>query len=340
MAKKLILYNLTKRYGKHTVFNNLNLSIDENEFFVILGPSGAGKSTLLKLIVGIEEPDNGRIFINGKEVTKLPPNKRNIAMVFQNYALYPNMTVFENIAFPLKMHHEPDIVKKVIAAAEKLNIADILKKNATKISGGQKQRVALARAIVRKPSLFLLDEPLSNLDARIRFSAREELKRIQMDVHDTFVFVTHDQGEAASLADRVAVLHAGRVEQIAPFSELYETPKSEWLGDFIGNYPMNFLPGEFAGEGNDLNVGFRAEWLEEDPAGIECTVQSYEVVGDIYYLFCKVGPDADLSQDADPENTVNRFTLVYKSAGRREYGEKLKLKITKYLKFRDGLLVQ
>ena len=177
----------------------INLTVDDNEFFVILGPSGTGKSTLLKLIVGIEYPDEGRIFIDGKDVTELPPNKRNIAMVFQNYALYPNMTVFENIAFPLRMRKESNISKRVRAVAEKLNISDVLGKNATRISGGQKQRVALARAIVRNPALFLLDEPLSNLDARIRFSAREELKRIQRDLNNTFIFVTHDQSEAAGV---------------------------------------------------------------------------------------------------------------------------------------------
>lgn len=325
MATKLELKNLTKRYGNYTVFDNLNLTVEDNEFFVILGPSGVGKSTLMKLIVGIEYPDNGRIILNGKDITDLPPNRRNIAMVFQNYALYPNMTVFENIAFPLKMHKVRNISKRVREVAEKLNIGDILKKNATKISGGQKQRVALARAIVRNPSIFLLDEPLSNLDARIRFTAREELKRIQKDLNNTFLFVTHDQSEAASLADRVAVIHDGKVEQVAPFSELYETPSTKWLGDFIGNYPMNFLPGSFAGEGEDIHVGFRSEWLEEDKSGIECTVQGIEVVGDLYYLFCKVNED---------------HSLIYKSSTPRQTGDKVKLKITKYLKYQDEVLVQ
>ena len=337
MPKKLELEGLTKRYGKHTVFSDLNIEVEENEFFVILGPSGVGKSTLLKLIVGIELPDKGRVKINGKDVTRVPTNKRNIAMVFQNYALYPNMTVFENIAFPLKMHHRTNIVKTVLEAAERLNISDILKKNATKISGGQKQRVALARAIVRKPALFLLDEPLSNLDARIRFSAREELRRIQIELHDTFVFVTHDQSEAASLADRVAVLHGGGVEQIAPFQQLYDTPSTEWLGDFIGNYPMNFLPGPILGEAEDLNVGFRSEWIEENSSGIPCTVQSIEVVGDIFYTFCRTGTE---SESDDPAEMAERHTIVYKSAIRRGFGDKVQLKVSKYLKFRDGHLAE
>lgn len=339
MPKKLVLEGLTKRYGDHTVFDDLNLEIDENEFFVILGPSGTGKSTMLKLIVGIEPPDRGKVIINGKDVTMLPPNRRNIAMVFQNYALYPNMTVFENIAFPLKMRHESNIARRVKEAAEKLNIADILKKNATRISGGQKQRVALARAIVRKPSLFLLDEPLSNLDARIRFSAREELKRIQMDLHDTFVFVTHDQSEAASMADRVAVLHAGKVEQVSPFADLYEKPSTEWLGDFIGNYPMNFLPGEYLGEA-DLTVGFRSEWLQEDPSGIECTVKSAEIVGDTYYLYCTTDEDDSGDDPEDVDAMAKQHSLIYKSAHNKSIGDKIKLKVTKHVTFKDGYRVE
>lgn len=339
MAKKLVLEGLTKRYGNHTVFDDLHLEVDENEFFVILGPSGTGKSTMLKLIVGIEPPDAGRVIINGKDVTALPPNKRDIAMVFQNYALYPNMTVYENIAFPLKMRKRTNINQRVREAAEKLNISDILKKNATKISGGQKQRVALARAIVRKPALFLLDEPLSNLDARIRFSAREELKRIQEDLNDTFVFVTHDQGEAASMADRVAVLHAGKVEQISTFTELYERPSTEWLGDFIGNYPMGFLPGKFVGE-KDVNVGFRSEWLKEDPNGIECTVEGIEVVGDTYYLFCRTGEGKTNTNPDDLEEIEDTYPMIYKSAKRIETGEKIKLSVTRYEKFKDGFRVE
>lgn len=339
MAKKLVLEGLTKRYGNHTVFDDLNLEIDENEFFVILGPSGTGKSTMLKLIVGIEPPDRGRVIINGKDVTDLPPNKRNIAMVFQNYALYPNMTVFENIAFPLRMRHRTNIVARVREAAEKLNISDILKKNATKISGGQKQRVALARAIVRKPSLFLLDEPLSNLDARIRFSAREELKRIQRDLNDTFVFVTHDQSEAASLADRVAVLHAGKVEQISTFHDMYERPSTEWLGDFIGNYPMSFLPGEYAEE-SGVNIGFRTEWLAEDPSGFECTVHAVEVTGDTYYLFCRTGEGSEDTSSVSIKEMENQYSFVFKSSVRRNTGDKLHIKITKYLKYKDGYLVE
>ncbi len=324
MGIKLELQGLTKKYGNQKVFDNLDLTIEDNEFFVVLGPSGTGKSTLLKLIVGIEEPDSGKIILNGKDITHLPINRRNISMVFQNYALYPNMSVFDNIAFPLRMHHVGGIKRKVQDAAEKLNISDILKKNVTRISGGQKQRVALARAIVREPAIFLLDEPLSNLDARIRYTAREELKRIQRELDNTFVFVTHDQSEAASMADRVAVLNGGKVEQIDPFEKLYETPRTEWLGDFIGNYPMSFLPGSVVGEPDDIRVGFRSEWLEESTTGFQVTVEAMEITGDTYFLFCR---------------TDDGTSIVFKSLGRRSVGDKLKLKINRYNKYRDGELV-
>ncbi len=324
MGIKLELQGLTKKYGNQKVFNDINLTIEDNEFFVFLGPSGTGKSTLLKLIVGIEEPDAGKIILNGKDITHLPPNKRNIAMVFQNYALYPNMSVFDNIAFPLRMHHEGGIRRKVEEAAEKLNISDILKKNVTRISGGQKQRVALARAIVREPAIFLLDEPLSNLDARIRFTAREELKRIQRELNNTFVFVTHDQSEAASMADRVAVLHDGKVEQIDPFEKLYEYPSTEWLGDFIGNYPMGFLPGPVVGEPEDIRIGFRSEWLEESDKGFDATVEAMEITGDTFFLFCR---------------TEDGTQITFKSLKRREVGDKIKLKVNRYNSYRNGVLV-
>jgi len=185
---KLELDSITKRYGKRAVINELSVKIMDNEFFVILGPSGEGKSTLLRLIAGIEKPDSGKIYIDGKDVTELPPNKRNIAMVFQNYALYPNKNVFENIAFPLKMMKlsKEEINKRVNEIAERLGIKEILDKPVTKISGGQQQRVALARALVRDPSLFLLDEPLSNIDPRTRFSAIKLLKSISKRVQKNF----------------------------------------------------------------------------------------------------------------------------------------------------------
>jgi len=288
MTVKLRFDRVTKRFGKgRFIADDISLDIDTGEFFVILGPSGEGKSTLLRMVAGIETVDAGRIFIDGKEVTHIAPNKRNIAMVFQNYALYPNMNVYKNIAFPLRMQYYPheEIEPKVRDVAKTLGITEILDRRVNQISGGQQQRVALARAIVRNPTLFLLDEPLSNLDARVRFAARAELKKIQKDLGQTFVFVTHDQKEAEVLSDRTGVIHQGRFEQVGPFGDLYERPATRWIGDFVGDVPMNYMPWTEAGTGGQL--GFRPEWAEVSDSGTEsATVQVSERVGDFSYLLC------------------------------------------------------
>jgi trehalose transport system ATP-binding protein len=288
MTAKLRFDRVTKRFGKQTpVADDISLDIDPGEFFVILGPSGEGKSTLLRMVAGIETVDAGRIFIDGQDVTHIAPNKRNIAMVFQNYALYPNMNVYKNIAFPLKMQYFPseEIEPKVRDVARTLGITEILDRRVNQISGGQQQRVALARAIVRNPTLFLLDEPLSNLDARVRFSARAELKKIQRDLGQTFLFVTHDQKEAETLSDRTGVIHHGVFEQVGPFADLYERPATRWIGDFVGDVPMNYMPWQEAGAAGA--AGFRPEWAEVSPQGTEtATVQVSERVGDFAYLLC------------------------------------------------------
>jgi trehalose transport system ATP-binding protein len=287
MTIKLGFDRVTKRFGDRLVADDISLDIDAGEFFVILGPSGEGKSTLLRMVAGIEPVDAGRIWIDGKDVTHAPPNKRNIAMVFQNYALYPNMNVYRNIAFPLKMQYfsAEEIDPKVRDVARTLGISEILQHRVNQISGGQQQRVALARAIVRNPSVFLLDEPLSNLDARVRFTARSELKKLQKDLGQTFVYVTHDQKEAESLSDRTGVIHHGRFEQVGPFNDLYEKPATRWIGDFVGDVPMNYVPTEQSGETGEL--GFRPEWAEVAPDGTEsATVQVSERVGDFSFLLC------------------------------------------------------
>lgn len=307
---KLELRNVTKIYGKTTVIKDLSISVDPGEFFVVLGPSGTGKSTLLKIIVGIEQPTSGQVLIDGKDVTRMPPNKRNLAMVFQNYALYPNMNVFNNIAFPLKMHHQKDITQKVREVARKLNIYEILGKKVNQISGGQQQRVALARAMVRDPALFLLDEPLSNLDARVRFSARSELKRLQQELQQTFLFVTHDQKEAEALGDRVAVLNKGEFQQIAPYKELYENPSTTWVGDFVGDFPMNFVDGK----------GFRPEWAEVGSGPFSMVVDSSESFGDVNYVFGKTDREEHIVLKS-PEKVSIGTRLTFSVSRFKEFSE-------------------
>ncbi|BCU71539.1 ABC transporter ATP-binding protein [Stygiolobus caldivivus] len=323
---KLELDSVTKIYNKRAVIDKLSLQVRDNEFFVILGPSGEGKSTLLRLIAGIEKPDSGKIYIDSKDVTDLPPNKRNIAMVFQSYALYPNKNVFENIAFPLKMSKlsKQEISKRVTEIAERLGIKDILEKPVTKISGGQQQRVALARALVRDPSLFLMDEPLSNIDPRTRFSAIKLLKSIQKEYKKTFILVTHNHAEAATLADRIGVLHKGKFEQIGSYTELYERPATRWIGEFIGDVPMNFIDAKVFNIDFNGEIGFRPEWVSLEDKVFECEVESTEVIGDSYYVSCRIG-----------ENQI-----VVRAERQYEIGEKLGFSIKKYYKYIEGKLAE
>ncbi|MGC8533196.1 MAG: ABC transporter ATP-binding protein [Candidatus Parvarchaeum sp.] len=282
---KLELKGVTKKFGKKAVIDNLDLKIYEGELFAILGPSGTGKSTLLRIIVGIEEPDSGKIFLDGKDITDLSPNKRDIAMVFQSFALYPNMDVYRNIAFPLKIARfkKDQIEKRVKAAAKLLGISEILPSAVSKISGGQKQRVALARALVRSPSMFLLDEPFSNLDARVRFTAREELKRLREQLHSTFVYVTHDQRETSNITSRVGVLNDGKFQQIDSFENLYNFPKNRWVGDFIGNFPMSFIK-----KSDSISWGFRPEWASAGEGALKAKLVTNEIVGDVNYWMCEM----------------------------------------------------
>lgn len=326
MTVKLNLVDITKKFGSNVVLNHLNLEVNEGEFMVILGPSGMGKTTMLRTIVGIEQPNSGRIIVDGEDVTNKPPNKRNLSMVFQNYALYPNMNVYKNIAFPLKMARIPKqkIDTKVKEVAKLLNIDKVIQQNVTTLSGGQKQRVALARALVRDPALFLLDEPLSNLDARVRYTARQELKKIQKELGKSFVYVTHDQAEAQNLADRVAVLHNGKIEQIGPYEELYNYPVSEWLGDFLGEFPMNFVDGdEFGYPG--VHVGFRHNWASLSQDGIPATVVLVEISDDGYNTHCSINQEKQ---------------IIVKTEKKLSLGDKIKITPKKMNIYEDGILTK
>jgi len=242
---------VAKRFGNHQALHAVNLTVADGEFVVLLGASGSGKTTLLRIVAGLEKASHGTVIIGGRRVDDLPPRRRGIAMVFQNYAVFPHMTVFDNIGFGLAMQKVPaaEIERRVRRVAELLHIEELLKRYSGQLSGGQRQRVAVARALAVEPAVLLMDEPLSNLDALLRLEMRAELKGVLQESRTTTIYVTHDQVEAMSLADRIAVMHEGRIVQAAPATEVYHHPATRFVGGFIGNPPMNFLPAEREGEG-------------------------------------------------------------------------------------------
>jgi sn-glycerol 3-phosphate transport system ATP-binding protein len=237
--------NVSKQKGQATILDNINICIHPGEFVVIVGPSGCGKSTLLRLIAGLEDLSFGEIHINAQCMNHIPPAKRDMAMVFQNYALYPHMTVFDNMAYGLKMRRVPraEIQKRVQDVAVLLKLVPYLDRKPGDLSGGQKQRVAMGRAIVRKPSVFLFDEPLSNLDAALRSEMRHEIKKLHQQFKTTSLYVTHDQTEAMTMAERILVLNQGRIEQIGSPKTIYQEPESMFVAGFMGHYPINFIEG-------------------------------------------------------------------------------------------------
>jgi multiple sugar transport system ATP-binding protein len=269
----------------------LNLDIADGEFMVLVGPSGSGKTTALRMLAGLEEVDAGAVFIGERDVSDVPPKQRDVAMVFQNYALYPYLTVAANIGFPLRIARvrKRDREARVKEVAKLLGLTEFLERKPAQLSGGQRQRVAMGRAIVRVPSVFLMDEPLSNLDAKLRVQMRADIAALQADFGVTNVYVTHDQAEAMTLGHRVAVLNEGHLQQVGPPRELYERPANLFVAGFIGSPSMNLLPAAAVGMGANGNVvGFRPEHVEigGDGEGIDVRVDVVEDIGADAYIFC------------------------------------------------------
>ena len=257
----IVLKQVSKVFGEAKVIPSIDLEIDNGEFVVFVGPSGCGKSTLLRLIAGLEDVSGGQIMIDGKDGTNLKPSERGLAMVFQSYALYPHMSVRKNIAFPLKMANMPqaEIDKKVADAARVLNLTDYLERKPRQLSGGQRQRVAIGRAIVRQPAAFLFDEPLSNLDAALRVNMRLEISELHQQLKTTMIYVTHDQVEAMTMADKIVVLNRGNIEQVGSPLELYRSPRNLFVAGFIGSPKMNFVKGAYAQTLSADTIGVRPE---------------------------------------------------------------------------------
>ncbi|PZQ95895.1 MAG: sugar ABC transporter ATP-binding protein [Cereibacter sphaeroides] len=261
---KIVLRKVAKRFGEVAVIPSIDLDIEDGEFVVFVGPSGCGKSTLLRLIAGLEDVSDGKIEIDGVNATDLPPAKRGLAMVFQSYALYPHMSVRKNIAFPLKMAgmNPDEIARKVDGAAKVLNLTNYLERKPGQLSGGQRQRVAIGRAIVREPAAFLFDEPLSNLDAALRVNMRLEISELHQTLKTTMIYVTHDQVEAMTMADKIVVLNAGRIEQVGSPMELYRNPANVFVAGFIGSPKMNLINGQEAARHNATTIGVRPEHID------------------------------------------------------------------------------
>jgi multiple sugar transport system ATP-binding protein len=301
------LQNLSKRWGSFVGVENFNLTIADEEFLVLLGPSGCGKTTTMRMIAGLEDASDGDILIDGKRVNDLDPKDRNVAMVFQSYALYPNMNVYENIRFPLKVRKVPESEHKarVMRASAMVELDEFLHRKPAELSGGQRQRVALARAIVREPNVFLMDEPLSNLDAKLRVSTRAQIKNLSHELKVTTIYVTHDQIEAMTLADRVVVMKGGVVQQVGSPTEIYDRPENAFVASFIGAPAMNLAHGQiaagtfnsgeitvsgFTADDQPAQLGFRAEdaSIVEKGGELHAAVYTMELLGDATMITVRV----------------------------------------------------
>ena len=321
------IQNLTKKFGEAKAVDSMNLHIKDGEFVAFLGPSGCGKTTTLLMTAGIYKPDGGEIYFGDRLVNKVQPKDRNIGMVFQSYALYPHMSVFENMAFSMKLKKRPMAEMKAEAqrVAELLGIEALLDRKPGQLSGGQQQRVALGRALIKKPELLLFDEPLSNLDARLRITMRSEIKKLQRDLGITSIYVTHDQVEAMTMADKVAVIKDGKLQAYMPPLELHERPRTRFIAQFIGNPPMNFFDVHLARQSDglrarcdqfdlpldpdrvplkgdsDVVLGVRPEDISIDPASdLKAEILIVEPLGRDDLLQCRIGGQ-DISLLADPK---------------------------------------
>ncbi len=298
--------NVAKKFGEYQALSDINLTIADQEFMVLLGASGCGKTTLLRIIAGLETQTTGEVWIGDKRVDHLPPKDRGIAMVFQNYAVFPHLTVFENIGFGLRMQKLPndEVIRRVNRTAELMHIEQLLKRYSGELSGGQRQRVAVARALAMEPDVILMDEPLSNLDALLRLEMRAELKGVLAESKTTAIYVTHDQVEAMSLADRISVMHQGRIVQASTPVEVYRNPAERFVAGFIGNPPMNFIPAKSVGQGkwdvagsvfdgptveaNTLEFAIRPEDISPAANGLAANVRIVEPLGPHQLVSCDV----------------------------------------------------
>ncbi|MCP9484611.1 MAG: ABC transporter ATP-binding protein [Gaiellaceae bacterium MAG52_C11] len=314
--------NVTKRFDDTVAVDELTLEISDGEFLVLVGPSGCGKSTALRMLAGLEETTSGRILIGDRVVNNLAPGARDVAMVFQSYALYPHMTVYDNLAFGLRNVRTPkdEINRRVSKAAEVLDMTELIKRKPKQLSGGQRQRVALGRAIVRQPKAFLMDEPLSNLDAALRVNTRAEILKLQRDLKVTTVYVTHDQVEAMTMGDRIAVMKQGVLQQAGTPEQLYTKPTNVFVARFIGSPAMNLVPAGFvkgAGTGGQL-AGFRPEHVvlgggNGDAAYFQATVEVVEYLGDEQLVHLAAGDEKLLAklpvEDRVPTGVEQRFSI-------------------------------
>lgn len=308
----VVLKNVKKIYDKKVVIDGINLEIKDKEFIVLVGASGCGKSTILRMIAGLEEITDGEILIGDKKVNNIHPKDRDIAFVFQSYALYPHMTVRENIAFGLKMRKvdKATIEKKVQEAAEILDLTEYLDRKPKQLSGGQRQRVALGRAIVRNPKVFLMDEPLSNLDAKLRVQMRSEIKKLHEKLQTTFIYVTHDQTEALTMGDRIVVLDKGIIQQVDTPEEIYNNPQNTFVAGFVGSPQMNFIDGEIIDEKyNGMTVGIRPEkMVTGGKIKLNANVEISELLGSEKIVYFNLGNSkcsAKLNANESIDSTIN-----------------------------------